>query len=220
MATLKIHGYRGAPETLSPQTVEKLVVRLWEEVSLALCRSKQAAPSSVSSVAMLLLDGSRWPGLASPHFAAQVEMNIQELKRHSHLWHSGLWAGIFWKAPCPAACQHVTGSQLPFPAERPPRIPRSPPSCSRARVSLALAPWPFGAGHAVGFLANWLPGGRLSGPGAAWEPGRSKRQWQLGQPQQSCAFSLPGHPASSFPSTVNFPRHLKGKCSNRPEANP
>lgn len=92
MATLKIHGYKCAPVALSPQTVEKLVVWLWEEVSLALCRrwSKQAAPGSVSSVAMLLLDGSGWPGLALPHFAAQVEMNIQELERHSHLWHSGL----------------------------------------------------------------------------------------------------------------------------------
>jgi len=45
-AHLKIQGHKGSPETLSPQTVEKLVVWLQGEVSVAACRrwSERAAP--------------------------------------------------------------------------------------------------------------------------------------------------------------------------------
>lgn len=144
---------------------------------------------------MLLLDGSRQLGLALPRFASQAEMNIQEQERRSHLWCSGLQAGSSWKAPCPVTCQSFAASQLPSPAERSPRIPlvRQPggspcPAAAGHGSARALAQWPFGAATQWDFsLIGCLAEG-WAGQGLQWEPGRSERQWQLGRPQQSCAF--------------------------------
>lgn len=138
-------GHKGSPETPSPQTMEKLVW-LPEKVSLApVCRqswplqhrNEQPAPSSASSTATLLLDGSRQLSLALPRFAAQAEMNIQELERHSHLWCEGCGQGVPEK---PLVRPPVRAAQV---LSCPPVCPRSlagrqrRPSGSRARVSRA-----------------------------------------------------------------------------------
>lgn len=103
--------------------------------------NEQPAPSSAGSATTLLLDGSRQLSLALPRFAAQAEMNIQELERHSHLWCRGLWAGSSREAPSPAACQSCAGPQLPSSAAGPPCSPAGRPGGS---------PGPAAAGHVSG----------------------------------------------------------------------
>lgn len=151
--------------------------------------SKQAAPGSVGSAAMLLLDGSRQLGLALPRFAAQAETNIQELERRSQLWHSGLGQGLPEKPLVrpPVRASQALSCPLPLnvhcaspssPAGRAGGSPR--PAAAGHGSARALAQWPFGAGHTVGFLANWLPGGRPSGTGAAaraWPQQKAVTAW-------------------------------------------
>lgn len=140
--------------------MEKLVW-LREKVSLAQCAGR-AGPFSTGMSSLLpalpavqqrlLLDGSRQLSLALPGFAAQAEMNIQELERHSHLWCRGLWAGSSREAPCPAACQSCAGSQLPSPAARPPLPPLAGQEAALAQLqrgtgqpgpgAVAVRSWP------------------------------------------------------------------------------
>lgn len=153
--------------------------------------NEQPAPSSAGSTVTLLLDGSRQLSLASPRFSAQAEMNIQELERHPHPWCRGCGQALpeqpLVRRPvrlqgpsCPPCCRAAVCPR-PLPGRRP------RPSCSRARVSRAPAQRPSGAGtqwdfSLIGCLEEGWAGQGLS---RAWP---RREGWQLGQPQQSCAF--------------------------------
>lgn len=150
---------------------------LWEEVSQAQ-GGIRAGPLVLEQAgcSCLCQQHSRQLGLTLPSFAAQAEMNIQELERRAHLWWPRLRTGSCWRAPCPAACQSSAGSQLPSLPSIPSASLRltgfwgksSPgPAVGGHRSARASMRRSFGAGHTVGFLTNWLPGGGLSGTAAA-----------------------------------------------------
>lgn len=216
--------------------------QLWEEVSLTHGGDK-AGPSSAGAGRLLLpLPAARGrvtagpqqrPGLTLPSSAAQAEMNIQELERRPHLWRSG--QGLSEeplvrppvRAPQALSCPLLPAVPSPSPRLAGRRGGRQPwPSCTGHGSAWALSRRPFGAGHTVGFLTNWLPGGRAerdSGCGesqAEANGGDSLDDLSRAVPSSSPATRGTGVCKAAFWLRRTSQRRLKENRSNRPAGCP
>lgn len=132
-----------------------------------------------------------------------------------------LWAGSSRAAPSPAACQ-TAGSQLPSVLQG----RRVPPPAAREAAPAQLQqgtgqPGPGAAAlrswHTVGFLANWLPGGRLSGTGAVTSMAAARGVTAWPASAELCLLALKEQvPEEVLQLQQTSQRHLKGNCSNSP----